>query len=217
MNIVKFTILSIVVSALTLSPSSVRGQESLNPQGYEIDIQYQFTVIEALGYRIITVKWTISNNEDFDISGLYFAENLPPVLSVERFSLSIDHMPIESYYSGPRPNQTIHGYNTHRWVIDFPGDSGNINNILEPGQTLRFDNVMITESHGRIILPFHTACFFGGGSGFFTVADTIIIPSVIPAIPALGEWGMIVLSLTLLGFATMMFIRSRQLLLVDGN
>lgn len=157
---------------------------------------------------------TITNNETFDLTGMYFSENLPLSLVIENSVCRIDGDSIDVLYRGPIPQQILPGYNTYRWTMDSPFDEEGVSNILHPGEHLELQYA-VSEISGHTVprgyvLPFHTACFYGDGSGFFSTADTLFIPVNIDDIPTLNEWGLIILSLLILSAGTVAVIVSRR-------
>jgi len=193
-----------------------RAQETLFPQGSNIDVSYYLYQTGFGDHPVFKVYRTVVNNENYNLSGLYFSENLPASLRARAFPLILAGDSIASYFSGPIPNQIFLGYDTYRWVIDFPGDYGNVNNVVRPGQrlTLQYE---FSGPAGNYVLPFHSVCFYGGDNGFFTIADTISIPLIPHEIPTLDEWGVMILALLILAGATVGFVRRRSSRLIISN
>lgn len=125
--------------------------------------------------------------------------------------MTIDNQPISFFYSGALPDQVISGYDTYRWVIDLPGEPEVSENTLGAGQTLSLRYGAICETPGSYILPFHTVCFYGNGSGFFTTSDTMfVLVQQENIVPTLSQWGMLILALLLLAAGTIAAIRRRR-------
>jgi hypothetical protein len=191
--------------------SAVSAQEVLYPAGYDIDFEYIYEPSDFYQTGSVKIYWTVENNEDFDLSGLYYTENLPTGLSVDDYSVFIDGAPIEAYYTGPQEGHLREGYDTYRWVIDFPNNSGQIDNILEPGKALRLQYEITADNPEDYVLPFHTVCFYGDDTGFFTLADTVFLPPPAQEIPTLSEWGILIMALLLLAGATISAIGKNKI------
>ncbi len=200
-----------ISSCLILFSSTSYGQDTLYPSGYDITCDHGLSATYLGISDTLVITWTIANNEDFVLSGLYLAENLPFEFDIISSHMTIDNQPISFFYSGALPDQVISGYNTYRWVIDLPGEPEVSENTLGAGQTLSLRYGAICETPGSYIMPFHTVCFYGNGSGFFTTPDTLfVLVQQENIVPTLSQWGMLIMALLLLAAGTIAAIRRRR-------
>ncbi len=178
-------------------------RDEVYPSGYSIEIEYQPSSSEISAGDLLTLSWSISNNEDFALSNLYLTDNLPPECPVVSSDILIGERPISFYFSGPLSDQILPGYDSYRWVIDFPHEPDSLANSLPPGSTLTLRYDVLFENPGQYELPLHTICFYGDSTGFFALGEPVSI-TVHPAneIPTLTEWGLILLILVLTATVT---------------
>jgi hypothetical protein len=208
----------ITLILLAVSYSTSGGQEILHPSGHDIVCEYSLSAANMHISDTLVTTWTITNNEDFVLSGLYLAENLPFEFDIVSSRMAVDDQPVPFLFSGAMPDQIIPGYNTYRWVIDLPGQPEGSESILGADQMLNLQYEAICETPGSYILPFHTACFYGNGSGFFTTSDTLfVVVQQENDIPTLSWWGMFTMALLLLAAGTTAAIRRRKTVIVYRN
>lgn len=208
-RIIRFLIY--ISNFLILLWASSSGQETLYPPGYDIVCEYDLSASNIDITDTLVITRTITNNEVFDLSGLYLADNFPSEFNIVSSDVTIDGEQISSFFSGPIFHHVLIDYNSYRWVIDFPIGPGEFTNILRSGQTLLLLYRLTCEVPGNYVLPFHTVCFYGNDSGFFTTSDTLLVlVRTENNIPTLSEWGMSILALLLLAAGTMAVIRRKR-------
>jgi len=193
-----------------MAPADAESQEILNPPG-NVEVLYGYTVSQNDGVRFIDVTRTVFNGELFNLSSLYMSDRLPAGLAIDDFSARIGISPIDVYYSGPIPGQFDVIYDMHQWVIDFPGHDELYNNLLRAGHLLTVNYRIVAEDPGEIVMPFRTVCYYGLNNGYFTTSDTIFIPPLPAEIPTLGQWGIILLSISLFAVMSAAVIRKTGL------
>jgi len=190
-------------------------RERLYPVGYSIFIKYNISTTIMTSSDTLEITRTLTNNEIFDLSGLYLSENLPPEFEVISSSMTINNNPIPFLYSGAIHNQVLSSYNAYRWVIDTPAGPDSISTAITAGQMLLLQYEIICDTPGNFMLPMHAACFYGDSTGFFTTSDTLqIIVLSENTIPTLSEWGLIILALLILVAGTVAIIRKRKTAIV---
>ncbi len=197
-----------ISSYLILFSSASTGQETLYPSGYDIVCEYDLSASNMDTSDTLVITRIVANNEVFDLSNLYLADNFPSEFNIVSSDVTIDGEQISSFFSGPIFNQVLIDYNSYRWVIDFPTEPDSLDNTLGAGQTLSLQYWLTCETRGSYILPFHTACFYGNSTGFFTTSDTLyVLVQAANPIPTLSEWGMGILALLLLAAGTAAVVR----------
>jgi len=201
----------VAVCVILAMPAIVRGDEQVHPSTYGIIGSYVLSADSLVVGETLTVTWVVQNNENLDLTALYLSENLPDRFRLVNSSMRIGGFPIRFYYSGPRMNQVIQGYDAHRWVTDFPSEPDSLNNILRAGQTLSLRYKALCDAPGSYVLPHHSMCCFGDTTGIFTTSDSLTV-EVVPAmlVPTLSEWGYIVLGLLILAVGTATLVRNRR-------
>jgi len=105
----------------------------------------------------------------------YMTDNLPQEFEITSYSLNLNGEPITNYFSGPLFNQVIPDYITYRWVIDNPSPNDDLNHFVDPDDSLELMYKIICRVEDDYTLPFHTLCFYGNLTGFFTTSDSINI------------------------------------------
>ncbi len=143
------------------------------PGGYNIDCQYDLSASSLPANDTLVLIRTISNNESFGLTGLYFSENLPTEFEIIEHSVKINGSDISDQFTGNISPSVVNGYNTCEWLIDSP--SGNPVNVIYTGQELTFEFKVICNTPGDYQLPFHTSSFYGNGQGFFTTDNQISV------------------------------------------
>jgi len=150
-------------------------QETLYPEGYNIVSNYMISSNDISTEDTLTITRTIKNNETFTLHNLYLTDNLPQEFEITSYSLNLNGEPITNYFSGPLFNQVIPNYITYRWVIDDPNPNDELNHFVDPDDSLELTYRIICQTNGDYTLPFHTLCFYGNLTGFFTTSDSINI------------------------------------------
>jgi len=199
--------LSIAISILMVVGVAL-GQETLLPQNYNITVNYSMNTLNFEQNGTAWVTKIVTNNESFPLTGMYMTECVLRGLTFEPIYATLNGTPIDFYVYGPLTNELLPNFNVYRMVFDFP-DQGGPNNIINPGQNLRMLYKIVQNPPSGFYLPFHTTCFYGAGTGFFTTADTVYIPSYPLDVPTLDQWGLLLTALLIIALATVLLIRKR--------
>jgi hypothetical protein len=152
-------------------------QEVIYPEGHNIVVTYGLSSFDLEIGDTLLASRTVTNNESFDLTNLYLAENLPFEFEILWYSLEIDGIPIPHYYSGPVRGDVFPSCDSYRWVIDDPAPGDTANRVLMPGESLALEYAIGCTTVGNYALPFHTLCAYGDTSGIFTVADSLAVTS----------------------------------------
>ena len=209
----------LIIIMLLISFSTAFGDgETLYPSKYDIGCRYNLSSTIILISDTLEITRMVGNNEDFALYDLYLSDNLPAEFEIISSRITIDGNPAAFYFSDGESGQVIEGYNGFRWVIDFPSSPDSLDNILEPGERLLLKYRIICASPGNYCLPFHSASFYGNGTGFFTVSDSLFVTVLSEnMVPALSEWGMIILALLLIAASTAAVIRGNDVVLAENR
>jgi len=207
-------ILFVFIGILLVS-KPIGAVESVFPDGYNIEIQYQIYPPDFNYGDSITITWTVHNLEHFQLRGLYFSDCIPGGLDVALPDIMLEDRHIQFEIDGPAeiefPEYPGQVFSNYRWIIDSPADEGGISNIVGNNELLVFRYTIVNLDSTEHILPFHTTCFFGNETGYFTTAEPIIIPPVSTDVPTLGTWGMIILGLLVMAISSVFAIgRNRK-------
>jgi hypothetical protein len=166
-------ILIIVLLTLFIPVNFTMASETLYPSGYNLASQYGLSSSNITTADTLLITRTVQNNESFAVSGLYFSENLPPEFSLIGYSIRLNGNNIANQFTANITPLIVNGYTTYEWVVDDP--DGNPQNVINPGQTLVFELRLVCASIGEYQLPFHTAAFSGGNSGFYSTDQAIAL------------------------------------------
>ena len=145
------------------------------PAGFDIQTQYALSDLSVATSETLTVTRTIVNNESFQITGLYFSENLPEELKVISYSIAVNGADVSYIYYNALSSSILDDFETYRWIVDEPGGTGQPQNALAPGDSLVFQLNLASAVAGQFALPFHTTTFFGNGTGFFSTDEMLMI------------------------------------------
>jgi len=173
----KITLSVIVILTASLMAFQISDGETLYPSGYNITSQYSISAARIVIGDTLVITRTITNDDIFVTSGLYFSDNLPPRFDVVEANMNINGADITFESHGPLPNLIKPKYNNYTWVIDDPND-GAINNVLNPGDSFEFQLKLSCDSLGEYLLPLHTTVFYGSNQGLFSTSDSIQIQVV---------------------------------------
>ena len=168
----------IVFSFLSLG-DSLQAQEALHPSNAGVSVAYGLSSRDFRVNDTVSVNRSITNNGAFPLSNLYLTENLPSQFLLIGQTISINGANARNAFVGPVLNGEISGYNLFEWVIDYPGPGDSLDRSINPGERLDLVYDFVIQSPGNFTLPFHTLSFYSQGSGYFTVADSIIDGSVV--------------------------------------
>ncbi|MFH1372447.1 MAG: T9SS type A sorting domain-containing protein [bacterium] len=158
-----------------LSTVCLFGQEVLHPAGYSIVIRYDVSADTVTLGDTLTVSRVILNQEAFDLTGLYFGDNLPSEFQVTGFSVSINDTQVDAITSGPFRDSILSGYDTYYWVVDSPDTAEHLQNPLGPADSAVLQLRIVAGDLGDYTLPYHATVFYGAASGFFVTGDSAVV------------------------------------------
>lgn len=165
----------VLISALFGSGRLALAQEIIYPFGFSISSSYELSSTDFSTRDTLLVTWTVANNEGFDLTNMYLAENLPIEFTMLTYSVQISGSPVSHFFSGPISGEMVQSFNAYRWAIDLPAQGDSLNRPLSPGETLILGYAAICSTEGEFFLPFHTLCCYGNNTGIFSTADTIFV------------------------------------------
>lgn len=170
---------------ILFSASNSKSQETIYPGGTNISINYLTSETNIRFGDTLILTRTITNNESYSLSNLYLSENLPPELNLDSFSLKISGADIPTNYIGPLEDEVEPGYFTSYWMIDDPSPEDTLNRLLAPGETLTLEYFITCSAVGVYLLPFHTTCYYGNGTSFFAIGNSVELTFTIE--PSCGD------------------------------
>jgi hypothetical protein len=165
----------VLIPALFGSGRFALAQEIIYPSGYSISSSYELSSTDFSIRDTLLVTWTVANNEGFDLTNMYLAENLPIEFTILTYSVQISGSPVSHFFSGPISGEVAPSFNAYRWAIDLPAQGDSLNRPLSPGETLILRYAAVCSTDGEYFLPFHTLCCYGNNTGIFSTADTIFV------------------------------------------
>lgn len=156
-------IIAIILLLLICISGALLAEEVLYPSSYNIMSYYSLSALSFSPNDTLTITRTITNNEAFNLSGIYFLENLPLQFNMVAYTIKLNGVNISHFYDNNVTPSIISGYRTLEWVVDDP--DGNSHNIINPGGKLVLELKIVCTQTGQYQLPFHTAAFIGADSG----------------------------------------------------
>jgi uncharacterized repeat protein (TIGR01451 family) len=170
-----FGIVALSLFGLLILAGNASPQEILYPLAGGLDAQYQLSADSLDIHDTLTITWTLTNNGNFPAANLFFNDNLPPDLQPIWQRTSINGDPIEVLIAGPVDNEVRFGFRSYHWIIDLPDPGDTLNNILGPGQMLEISYRVTARRRGQFLLPFHTVCFYGDTTGYFSISESLTV------------------------------------------
>ena len=166
-----FTILGIILSSFSV----VLASDQIYPSGVGIQSDYSVNPVSPVAGETFTIIRTLTNNESFGFTSLYFSENLPSGFELDSVHVQINGTDFSSTQYGPFANQISTGYDCYRWVIGG----------VAAGDVVELTLYVTSVNPADYMLPFHTAVMYGNGAGLFaTSAPTNLTiqspPDIIP-------------------------------------
>ncbi len=174
-----YTILALAV-AFTFFSADANSQETLFPPGYNIVPIFYLSSANFSVLDTVTVIRVLLNNESFSLQNLYLVDNLPNEFTLVDYSLLINDEAVPVVVSGPVEGEMYAGHKTYRWIIDSPNFWEPVNHLMGPGEFLELTYRFVANSPGSFQLPFHSLCFYGNGTGFFTTSGVISVEVTAP-------------------------------------
>ncbi|MFH2035053.1 MAG: dockerin type I repeat-containing protein [Candidatus Zixiibacteriota bacterium] len=167
----------ILLIGLLSASSSLMAQVETFPTGYNIQIEHELSRTEIHAGDTMSINRILVNHESFSLLDLYFSENLPPepAFEVLSYELKLNGSNINCLYQMETDNPVCPGYSTYYWVIDSPLEYENLNNDINPGDSIYFSVNLVINQSGFYLLPRHTTVFYGSNSGFFSTTDSIYV------------------------------------------
>lgn len=163
----------IIICALALTAPPTHTQEPGFPTGYNVTSTYTLSDTVLSSADTLTALRTLTNDESFPLTDLYFSETLPPELAIIEASATINGAPVPVIQHGPLASDIVAGYNTWRWILDSPDHA--VSRSISPGEQVQLTYRIAASDIGRFSLPLHTVVAYGNGEGFFATSteDTI--------------------------------------------
>jgi len=169
--IIRFFLIMILLLPAT-DKAILSAEEMLHPSHYSITSTYDVSSYEVDNGDTLYITRSLTNNESFNIEGLYFSENVPAGLHPLSFYAFINGSLIIPRYENA-PNTIYPGYNTVYWIIDDP--LGSIDHVIAPGEEIVLTVLYRCLTSGNYFFPLHTSTFAGNGTSFFSVGNHFII------------------------------------------
>lgn len=162
----------IAIFSLTavLFASTAKTDDTVYPSGSSIQSTYDLSADTTYLGDTLTISRTLTNNESFDLTGLFFTENLPDSYSLISYSILLNDSPITVDLDSSR-NVLYTDYLCCHFIVDDPDNS--VTNTLSPGDSVSLILKILCNSLGENPLPMHAAVFEGNSSGYFTTSDTL--------------------------------------------
>ncbi len=162
-----------LAAVIILLPNRITAQETVYPSGYSIQVFYTPDQTSMAAGDTLTITRWVKNNESFNLTGLYFSENLPSDFQVVSVSATRNGTALPILSTGPFTS-LVSGYNAYYWIVDSPDSSENIHNTILPGDSVELQLRVTSNNIGDYIFPLHTTVFYGNGTGMFSY-DTLSI------------------------------------------
>ncbi|MEW5924656.1 MAG: T9SS type A sorting domain-containing protein [Candidatus Zixiibacteriota bacterium] len=153
--------------------------DNVYPTSYDISCNYVISSDMVAISDTFTISRTLVNNESFNLSGLYYSDNLPSAFAIVAQNITINGNPVSFVSASPLENHIVEGYNGYYWIVDSPDGSEGVSNIIEPGDVVNMQLKVICNSVGNYLLPIHTAVFYGNNVGLFATSDSLEIEVVL--------------------------------------
>lgn len=155
--------------------------EPIYPDGYDLECHYTLSDSVITFGDTLTVTRTLTNNESFSLSNLYFSDNLPPEFAVHDVTAQVGMGMVDIYSSGPQANEVVSGSETYYWVLDSPVGGEGVDYVVGAGQTVTLTMKITSSDIGTFSLPLHTTVFYGNGTGLFSISDSLQVRVTISA------------------------------------
>lgn len=168
-------LISSLLVIIAIWANSARADEILHPANNNILIEYALSSTNLnVGDTLIMTRLLVNDSAD-TLGNLYWTDNLPLGMNVLEYSVRINGVNINNYYSGPFENSLYNSYNTFHWVADLPSEDDPYNHKINPSDSIALIYSVICQNQGSFVLPFRTACFHNGDHGSYTTGEPIII------------------------------------------
>lgn len=164
--------ITIILTILILGDQAA-AQEISYPAGSNIQIGYSLNFDTVAVGDTLVIERKVINSETFNLSGLYFSENLPPDFEHISESIKVNGTDISYTAIAPVSGGLISGFEYYNWLIDSPLANENAQYEMKPGDTLSFRLKLICNNPGVYTLPTHSTVMFGDGSALFSTSDPI--------------------------------------------
>ena len=172
-------ILPFLIAIFLILSHSVQADDYLHPSGYNIVSSYSINdSVTTFGDTIIITR-TITNNEYFNLSGLFLSDHIPSIFQIIDQTVEIDESPVDFIFSGAQNDLIYPGYSTYHWTLDSPIDGELVNNLLHSGENLTIRYWAVSTDIGNYTFPLHSACFIADGEGYFVISDSLEVRVVI--------------------------------------
>jgi len=145
--------------------------DDVSPVDREVTVTYDIIDPGSPAPDTMRIVRTLVNREAYGLTGLYFSDNLPPAFNVLSRSVRVNGAAVPAAVEGPLPDSVVGGYRAWYCVIDDP--SGTITRTIQPGDSVRYEAVVVGTTPGVFQLPLHTAACFGNGAAVFATGPLI--------------------------------------------
>ncbi|HDL03950.1 MAG: hypothetical protein DRP46_05005 [Candidatus Zixiibacteriota bacterium] len=172
--------------------------DDIYPPGTNIICRYSTDRTEYTSGDTMLIIRSLVNNESFSLTGLYMSDNLPPEFTLISCNLRINGVDIDHHFTGISQGLVIGFYDTYYWVVDSPDDSLGAFNLIDPGDSLSLEILVMLPDSGLYLLPLRTTVFYGNQTGYFATDEPLSIAIDLTEIcgDANGDFGVNLLDIT---------------------
>lgn len=157
----------------------MQAQDTVYPSAYNIGCDYSPSSDKVAISDTFTIARYLVNDESFNLSGLYFSDNLPPEFVVVDYDVRVNGVDRGYEIIGPVNDHLLGGYNTYYWILDSRGEFSGIDYVVNPGDSVGLEMRIVCGELGTYALPAHATSFYGNGTGFFASSDMIEVEIVL--------------------------------------
>ncbi len=167
----------IVLTVMTVFVTNglLSAQDTVYPAGSSVMLSYDINDSVITFGDTLAIRRQLIHDGAFNLNGLYFSDNIPSEFQLASQSVRLNGSTILFLSVGPIGNQIVSNYDLYRWIIDSPDSLETMNQAINPGDTVELEVTFITTDIGEFVLPLHTTAFVTGGTGYFTIGDSIEI------------------------------------------
>nr|MBN2277341.1 dockerin type I repeat-containing protein [candidate division Zixibacteria bacterium] len=173
---------TIFIVGLCLAAQSLGADDQVYPAGSNFNSDYSLSADIITSADTLTINRYLVNNENFELLGLYFSDNLPTEFVITEYAVTINGNPVEIVFE-EMVDSVYSEYKTCYWVITDP--DGTITNDINPGDSLDLELSLVCNTAGQYALPLHTTVLFGNDNGYFCVGDSLNVEVIYP--PTCGD------------------------------
>ncbi|PKK84290.1 MAG: hypothetical protein CVT49_03950 [candidate division Zixibacteria bacterium HGW-Zixibacteria-1] len=178
-NMKKILVMALYLILALSGFTGAQGNDYVYPSGYSINCNYLLSSDLVAISDTFTISRTLTNNELFDLNGLYFSDNLPSEFLVVDQKVTVNGVPLPFLSIGPIEGHIVDGYGSYSWIIDSRGEAAGVDYSVQPGEIINLELKIVCNSLGKFQLPTHSAVFSGNNTGFFALSDSLEIEVVL--------------------------------------